>query len=285
MSLYTITIHDRITGDEVADISNLCTKRHYHLSRNRSGLIELELDLFKAEDLATELGMGFYGLFAAGIAQVRITRDTKPMIGGRLLTPVPHLDENGGTLSLATMDWLELFADRHLYPSDVLTYTDTDIGQIAWNRINDTQNRIDGDIGITQGQIDVSRNIEDEQADYAKTVKELLIDYSSLSNTRDSSSPPIAIPLALSQYGRQRPNNPFRYGDGGNIKSITAWTPRIWSTSQSIVEPIMATPRSLLFAKTPHPERPMVAMRKWTITPPSRRLSWYGVSVMKPYAQ
>ena len=57
MNLYTISIHDRLTGLEIADISRLCTKRHYVMTRNRSGMIDLEVDLLAAEDFAVELGI------------------------------------------------------------------------------------------------------------------------------------------------------------------------------------------------------------------------------------
>lgn len=224
MSLYTITIHDRITGDEIADISNICTKRRYVMTRNRSGIIDLEMDLFTAEAFAAELGMGFYGLFNAGVAEIRLRRGTRNMMGGRLMEATPTLDENGGSLSLVAMGYLELLADRHLYPEDTLTYANADIGAIAWNRINDTQNREDGDLGITQGKIETSRNItEEEQAAYAKTVKELLIDYTELSDSGDFEfTTDKQFNWHYPGLGTDRPQHPFRFGEGGNIKHISA---------------------------------------------------------------
>lgn len=224
MSLYTITVHDRNTGKEIANISNLCQKRHYVMTRNRSGMIDLELDLRAAEDFATEIGMGFYGLFNPGWSEIRVTRGERPMMGGRLLEVTPDLQADGESLQLMSLGYLELLADRHIFPDDTLTYADTDIGEIAWHRIEDTQNREDGDLGISLGQITPSRTIvEEEQAAFGKTVKELLIGYTDLSNSGDFEL------TADKQFnwhypgmGTERPKNPFRYGDGGNIKRISA---------------------------------------------------------------
>jgi hypothetical protein len=224
MGLYTITIHDRLTGNEIADISNLCTKRHYIMTRNRSGMIDLELDLFAAEDFAASLNMGFYGLFAAGVAEIRVKRGERSMMGGRLMEAVPDMNENGGSFKLTALGYLELFTDRFLHPEDTLTYANTDIGTIAWNRIVATQNREDGDLGITEGEIETSRNIvEEEQAAFGKSVKEMLIGYSDLSNSGDFEF------TADKQFnwhapgmGADRPEIPFRYGEGGNIKRIVA---------------------------------------------------------------
>jgi hypothetical protein len=224
MSLYTITIHDRLTGLEIADISRLCTKRHYVMTRNRSGMIDLELDLLAAEDFAVELGMGFYGLFNPGYSEIRVTRGTRPMMGGRLLEVTPSLSAEGDALQLTALGYLEMLTDRHVFPDDTLTYTNEDIGQIAWNRINDTQNREDGDLGITMGEIEPSRNIEEEdQAPFGKTVKELLIGYTDLSNSGDFEfTADKQFTWHYPGLGTDRPDNPFRYGDGGNIRSITA---------------------------------------------------------------
>jgi hypothetical protein len=221
---YQITLHDRVTGDEVADISRICLKRHFVLTRNRPGMIDLELNLDAAEDLARELGMGFYGLFGAGVTEVRVKRDTKPLLGGRLMTPVPTLDETSGSLQVTALGYLELLADRYLWPGDTLTYANTDIGQIAWNRINATQGRDDGSLGITQGEIQPSRNIqEEEQAAYGKSIKELLIDYTELSNSGDFEfTTDKQFNWHAPGIGVDRPDSPFRFGDGGNIKRISA---------------------------------------------------------------
>jgi hypothetical protein len=224
MGLYTITIHDRITGLEIADISAICTKRHYTMTRNRSGIIDLSMDVFEAENFARSLNLEFYGLFNAGVAEIRIRRGEREMMGGRLMETVPDLDEKGGTFSLIALGYLELFTDRNLYPSDTLTYLNEDIGTIAWNRINATQSREDGDLGITQGEIETSRDIaEEEQASYGKTVKELLIDYTTLSGSGDFEfTPDKQFNWHYPGLGADRPQHPFRYGEGGNIKRISA---------------------------------------------------------------
>lgn len=224
MGLYSFTIHDRLTGEEIADITNLCTKRHYIMTRNRPGLIDLEMDLFAAEDFAASLGMGFYGLFNAGVVDIRVKRDGVWKIGGRLMETMPSLSEDGGTFKLTALGLLEMFADRFLHPDDTLTYADEDIGQIAWNRINAAQSKDDGDLGITLGEIEVSRDIEEEeQAAFGKSIKELLIGYTDLSNSGDLE---ITADKQFNWHfpgiGADRPQHPFRYGNGGNIKRIVA---------------------------------------------------------------
>jgi hypothetical protein len=224
MGLYSITIHDRLTGDEIADITNLCTKRHYVMTRNRPGLIDLEMDLFAAEDFAAALGMGFYGLFNSGIADIRVKRDGVWKIGGRLLDTTPDLSEDGGSFSLKTIGLLGMFSDRFLHPDDTLTYSNVDIGQVAWNRIAAAQAKDDGDLGITLGLIEASRTIEEEeQAAFGKNIQELLIGYTDLSNSGDLE---ITADKQFNWHypglGADRPKHPFRYGNGGNIKRIVA---------------------------------------------------------------
>ena len=101
MGLYSITLHAP-SGETLADLSNLCTKRSYSLIRNREGSIDLTLNFYEAQDLANELGYRnqFYGLFAAGMNEIRITRGNRPVIGGEIIDTIPNLGATGGNFQI-----------------------------------------------------------------------------------------------------------------------------------------------------------------------------------------
>lgn len=174
MSQYLIEVYTP-DGELVADISGLCRQRYFQVRRNRPEDIRLSLNLHEAQDLSRSLNLSFAQLFTEGVNEVRITRGNRALVGGQIAYAFPKLDTEGATLELRAVGFLELFAKRYLAPSDTLTYTTTDIGQIAWNFINQTQSKTDGDWGITQGTLQTSRDITDTWEPYGSSIKEILI--------------------------------------------------------------------------------------------------------------
>jgi hypothetical protein len=174
MSRYLIELYNP-SGELLADISDLCTTRTYSLRRNRAEDIYLTLNLEKAQDLARSLGMGFYQLYAAGINEIRITRDTRPMVGGQLQYVHPRLNESGATLELRASGFLDLLSKVYLEATDNRTLTDTDMGEGAWSFIAQLQSKTNGNLGITEGVIQTSRVITDTWEPYSSSLKDILI--------------------------------------------------------------------------------------------------------------
>jgi hypothetical protein len=222
MSLYSILITDP-NGVLLADLSNLCAKRHFLLVRNGEGSIDLSLNLTAAEQLADDLGYRgqFYGLFASGLNEIRVMRGARPFVGGQILEALPSLDATGGTLDLKAEGYLGLFKDRQLWPDDTLNYTSIDIGQLAWSRINQTQSKPNGDWGFTMGEIQPSRSIVEIQNAFGQSIRDLLVSYTELSDSGDFEF------TADKQFnwhypglGQDQFDLPFQWG--GNIAKLSA---------------------------------------------------------------
>jgi hypothetical protein len=176
MSRYLIELYNP-DGQRLADISNICTSRGFTLRRNRAEDISLGLNLEVAQDLARHLGMPFYQLFAAGRTEVRITRDNRPMVGGQLLYVDPLLNQEGSTLTLKANGFLDLLSQVYIESADNRSVANADMGLVAWDFINQVQNKLDGDFGITQGVIQTSRQITDTWEPYGSSIKEILIGF------------------------------------------------------------------------------------------------------------
>lgn len=177
--LYTIEIYNS-SGERLADISELCLTRTYQLRRNRSEDIRLTLNLEKAQQLAQDLGLGFYDLYAAGINEIRITRGNRVMVGGQIAYAHPRLNRaSDPTLEIRAWGFLELLSFRYLDDLDqTVSFTNQDMGQIAWQMIDQSQKLYgepSADFGITQGTIQTSRTITQTWAPWTQTLKEILI--------------------------------------------------------------------------------------------------------------
>jgi len=184
LPLYTIELIDPTTRNVTADISTICTTRNFSITRNRAEQVDLEMNLLVAERLARDLGVGFWGLFAAGVTEIRITRANRPLLISRLADAYPSMGASN-SIQLKAMGILDSFGDRYLWPGDTLSYSATDVGQLAWNRITQTQNRSGGNLGITLGAIQPSRAIDEDQQYWARSIKDILVDYTNLSDSGD----------------------------------------------------------------------------------------------------
>jgi hypothetical protein len=173
-NLYTIELYTP-AGVRLADISGLCVTRTYTVRRNRAEDIYLTLNLKKAQQLAQRLGIGFYQLFATGITEVRITRGSRPMVGGQLQYVHPRLAADGATLELRASGFLDRLGKVYLEAADTRSFTTTDMGQIAWSFIDQAQDKSHSNLGITQGTIQTSRNITDTWEPYSSSLKDIVI--------------------------------------------------------------------------------------------------------------
>lgn len=61
------------------------------------------------------------------------------------------IDTDAHRVEVACLDYVGVLNRRFLYSGHTLTYAGVDQAEIAWGMINDTQNRLRGDLGITKG--------------------------------------------------------------------------------------------------------------------------------------
>ena len=175
--LYTIELYSP-SGERLADISDLCLTRTYQVRRNRPEDIYLTLSLEKAQELAQSLGMNFYQLFAARITEVRITRGSRTLVGGKLMVVHPRLNQvEDPTLELRASGFLSLLSRVYLEDTDtsLLNWTATDVGAVAWGLIEGIQAKTNGNFGFTQGTIQTSRTIGETYQPYGSSIAEMLV--------------------------------------------------------------------------------------------------------------
>lgn len=157
-SIYTIELVNP-QGQLLADLSPYLTGRGFTIRRNRAEQIDLSMDLGQARRLCATLGMQFRELFAPGMNEIRIKRVNRYLLGGQISYVRPELTAKSRTVQIQARGFLHLFKDRYLLPTSTLSYINTDIGQIIWNMINESQARTNGSFGITQGVIQASRTM------------------------------------------------------------------------------------------------------------------------------
>lgn len=218
MSLYTVTLYQP-DGTLIADISELCLAKSFQVRRNRAEQIDLTLDLNVATDLARTTGLSFAQLFATGYNEVRIARGSRELVGGQLLYTYPRLESNRATLELKAAGFLELLSKRYLFETDTLTYSATDMGQVAWNFIDQTQSKDDGSFGITLGTIQASRTITDSWKPYASSIKDILLGLTDRINGIDIEFTPDKV-FNVYYPGIGTDKTELRFGFPGNIRNL-----------------------------------------------------------------
>lgn len=94
-------------------------------------------------------------LIALRIYSVWIYRDSDLVWAGEQATREANLDDKGDNwVTIYCFDWLEQLNAR--YTALEVIYTGIDAGQIAWDLIDDSQNKTNGDFGITEGAIEAT---------------------------------------------------------------------------------------------------------------------------------
>jgi len=217
-SSYTFELVDPY-GNLLADLSNLCTTRHFVVRRNRAETISLSMDQGQLESLCTTLGTTVRGLLAPGVNEIRVKRGSRYLFGTQCQYLQAALDGDKRTIDVRAVGFLEVLKDRFLYPSDTLTYAATDIGAIAWNFINATQSRTNGSFGFTQGTIQPSHLIGDTWKPYATNIRDILIALTQRINSIDFD---FSYDKKFNVYypGIGSVKNELRFSYPGNIKSL-----------------------------------------------------------------
>ncbi len=184
-SPYRIEIWNPATNQLVADISDLCTIRHFTVRRNRAETIDLTLNLSSAQRRADALATPFNQLFAAGFNDVRISRGNRALVGGQINYTRSALEGDAPSLDLRATGFLDLLKDRYLFPTDTLVYSAADISAVAWDFVARTQAKINGSFGMTLGATQTSRNIGDTWQPLATSIKDIIIAISERINSID----------------------------------------------------------------------------------------------------
>jgi hypothetical protein len=218
-SIYTVELWSP-QGQQIADLSPLLLSRHFKATRNRAEVVDLSFDLGQIESYCASLGLSVQQLLGPGYNEIRIRRGSRYLVGAQIQYLLPSLEGDKRTLEVRAVGFLELLKDRYLYPSDgaSLTQTGVDIGQVAWNFINLTQNRTNGSFGFTLGTIQVSRTITDTWQPYATTIKDILIALTQRNNSIDFSFS--ADKVFNVYYPQGQDKTELRFALPGNIKSL-----------------------------------------------------------------
>lgn len=213
-SLYQILIKTP-TGDKVGDVSDMPLAFKYILRRNRPSLITLDFDMDDLRRVLKVMNITARDLFATNVNEVYVYRNGVAVVAGQIMYRNVDMDEDKKA-QLQAPGWLELFNQRVTSISQV--YSPTDIGQIMWDLIDQSQLQTNGDFGITQGTIQASRLAERNTYSY-KNIKDAIIQLSEVIGGPDFEFTPDKVFNVYSpKQGRLITDFSFTYP--GNIRSI-----------------------------------------------------------------
>lgn len=218
-SLYTFEIWDSF-GSLVADISGIALSRSFRIRRNRAEEVTFTCRLESVTELCTKLNIPFSTLFDVGRGEVRIKRGQTYLLGAKIMYARPNLTTEQSTVDIRAVGFLELLNYRYLQPSFTFSYPATDLGQVAWSFINQSQSLPNGDLGITLGSITASHNTDasDIWKPYAKSISSELVDMTKRYNSFDFA---FTYDKKFNVYypgqGTDKPE--LRFSFPGNIKS------------------------------------------------------------------
>jgi hypothetical protein len=218
-SIYTVELWSP-QGQQIADLSPLLLSRHFKATRNRAEVVDLSFDLGQIESYCASLGLSVQQLLGPGYNEIRIRRGSRYLVGAQIQYLLPSLEGDKRTFEVRAVGFLELLKDRFLYPSDgaSLTQTSIDIGQVAWNFINLTQNRTNGSFGFTLGTVQTSRTITDTFQPYATNIRDIIIALTQRNNSIDFSFS--ADKVFNVYYPQGQDKTELRFALPGNIKSL-----------------------------------------------------------------
>lgn len=173
------------SGGLVALFTDELYNRSYYLRRNRAEEISFSIDLDRLEQYArANKFSNALDVFNVNVNEIQVWRYGVPIVGGQIQSAIPEVDEDNRSVAVRAIGFLDLFEDRYLRTA--LSYSNTNLGAIAWNYINHTQTQTNGDWGITQGSNAVSALTNRERnPKIDKNIKELLIELTEVQNPID----------------------------------------------------------------------------------------------------
>lgn len=180
MSRWSIEIYNSL-GQRMADLSSKSLERKLVRARNRSDIINLKYDLDEIKKLCRKIGVPAFELFAVNQNEIRFKRDGVVLGAGQIVDTTPSITEDVRTIDIKGLGWFDLLGTRY---TDVLRrFEQVDAGEIAWTTIDESQQKPDGDFGITLGNIQTS--IPHDITYEFKNIKELITQLSEVENGFD----------------------------------------------------------------------------------------------------
>ncbi len=168
---YRVVITEK-DGTEIGEIKNYLSIR-FEKRLNNYGTCEIKLPLNEPE-LTSLISLRKY--------ETKIYRDDVLVWAGEQVHLVGTLSKsNEDPVTLTSFDYLELFNSRFTDSSAI--YISTDAGAIAWDLINDSQNKTDGDFGVEKGSIETT--VDRDRSYYTANIMQSIINLSSVVNGFD----------------------------------------------------------------------------------------------------
>lgn len=215
MANYITRIYDP-SGELVADISSMSTKRSIDKQRNRADVISLEYSLDDIKKFSRSISSTAWDIFGVDRSEVRIFRNDTVISAGQIVIAEPGVSGDQRTFKIKAVGWLDLFAKR--YTEQLRKFELTDAGQIAATLIEEAQAIDNGDFGIIEGNIQPS--VDRERTYEYKNIRDAIIQLSEVINGFDFEFTWDKMFNVYYPYiGSQRPDIIFSYP--GNIEDVS----------------------------------------------------------------
>ena len=170
MKVYEFIIKDK--SGNVLDILDGALDRSFSLYLNKSGDASFSLNPLDPKATGDSLLLGNKELY--------IYRYGVLVWGGELTYRNTTVDDKSGKVTVNAKGFFDLLSKKIVgSPSSPLTYSATDLSDIAWDVIDTAQTGTNADLGIDQGSLAVSRDA-DRTIDDFKTVKDVIEGLSNL---------------------------------------------------------------------------------------------------------
>lgn len=200
------------SGSLLFKAGSIAKNRMYHIGRNMGADAGFTLDIEAVTDKARKLGIEPATLLGRGQNELRIKRRGKLLYSGRIWYDEGALYQDTKNLFLRSIDWFNLLAGIHT--REALSYTNTDLGQMAANLVLHAQAETNGTYGITIGSV-ATGIIRNENYDAYKNIKEAIVQLMGRQPGFDMEITPEKVLNAYASIGVTRKEFIFYYP--GNI--------------------------------------------------------------------
>lgn len=147
---YTIELFDK-GGVLLADLTDKAKDRRLIKSRNEADDISWNLDLNTWEQYCEAIDKDPNSIIKPNSTEIRIKRGETYLGGGEITYAEVQVKDNSFVLNIKATGFLNLFNKRRT--GSLLTFEDVSGPDIGWALINETQQKTNGDFGVTRGTI------------------------------------------------------------------------------------------------------------------------------------
>lgn len=148
MAHYEIEVWDK-SGKATADIRAFCSNLQWSKTLNGSETLNFEIDLFKFEELLSNIGYSGdpFGFFEVGRNDIRVKRNGKYILGSNVYRFTYQTEEPTIKLNVECVGYLNFYKTQFVTAS----YTNQPQQEIMWNAIALCNAKAGGDYGVRQG--------------------------------------------------------------------------------------------------------------------------------------